>query len=116
MFSMNKLSAIYEALTAISGLKVYHYFAPSQTKLPYCVWYEDGEASALDASNHKAEQAIRGYVEYFTKTEFDSVFDSIQSALNSIENLGWSYESTIYGDPSSDDDNTIHHTWSWELM
>ena len=112
--SQMKIKAISDALVDL-GVPVYHYFAPSAVKVPYIVWYEDGEASAFDASNHKVEQAIRGYVDYFTKTEFDPVFDSIQETLNGIENLSFTYESTIYGDPTRDDDNVIHHTWSWGL-
>lgn len=115
MSIQNKIKAISDALKEISGLKVYHYFAPSRAQLPYCVWYEDGEASSLESDNHKAEQAIEGYVDYFTKTEFDATFDSIQTALNGIENCSWTYDSTIYGDPARDDNNTIHHTWTWGI-
>lgn len=112
-----KLQRVSAALVGIQALnnKVYHYFAPSSVKIPYVVWYENGEASSLEASNHKAEQAIAGYVDYYTKTEFDTAVDSIQTALNGIENLSWQYESTIYGDPTSEDNNTIHHTWSWRI-
>lgn len=109
------LEPIYQTLTSISGLTVYHYNAPSNQKIPYCVWYEDGEASSLESDNHKAEQAIGGYIDYFTKTEFDAKVDAIQNALNTIENCSWTYESVIYGDPSFES-NVIHHTWSWRLL
>lgn len=109
------LRAIYQALTAISGLTVYHYQAPSNQSLPYCVWYEDGESSSLESDNHKAEQAIGGYIDYFTKTEFDAKVDAIQTALNGIENCSWTYESVIFGDPSYQS-TVIHHTWSWRLL
>lgn len=115
MFSQSKLTNLYSALTSIEGLKVYHYFAPSSEAVPYCVWYEDGESSSLEANDHKAEQAISGYVDYFTKTEFDTMFDAIQNALNGIEHCAWTFESTIYGDPTQENDNTIHYTWSWRL-
>lgn len=115
MFSQSKLTNLYSALTSIEGLKVYHYFAPSSKAVPYCVWYEDAESSSLEADDHKAEQAVSGYVDYYTKTEFDPMFDAIQNALNGIENCAWTFESTIYGDPSSEDNNTIHYTWSWRL-
>lgn len=115
MFTQNKLANIYTALTSIEGLKVFHFFAPSSEAVPYCVWYESGEDSSLGADDHKAEQAISGYVDYYTKTEFDTMFDAIQNALNGIENCAWTFEATIYGDPSSEDNNTVHYTWSWRL-
>ena len=43
------------------------------------------------------------------------MIDSIQTALNGIENCSWTYESIIYGDPTSEDNNTIHHTWTWRI-
>lgn len=111
----SRLRKLYTALVGITGLKVFHYYASSNTKVPYLVWYEEDESSSLQAENHKAEQAIGGYCDYYTKTEFDPMFDTIQETLNSIEGLGWTYESTIYGDPTSEDNDTIHHTWSWRM-
>lgn len=111
----NKLKPLKDALTSLN-VPCYHYYAPSERIIPYIVWYEDGEVSSLEANNHKAEQALSGYVEYFTQTEFDPVVDSIQDKLNSVENLAWTYESVIYGDPSNEDNNTIHHSWSWGVM
>ena len=116
MSTQTKIQKIQTALTQISNLNVYHYFAPSNSSLPYCVWYEEREDSSLQANNSKAEQAIGGYVDYYTKTEFDAMFDSIQAALNGVENCYWEYESTIYGDPSNENNNVIHHTWSWRVM
>lgn len=113
--SINKILRVKSALTAIKDLSVYHYFSPSRKELPYCVWYEDGESSSLEAGFQKAEQAVEGYVDYFTKTEFDPMFDNIQTALNGIESCVWTYESTSYGDPASDNNNVIHHTWSWRV-
>lgn len=115
MSMWTKISKIKTALTGIEGLSVYHYFTPSRKALPYCVWYENGESSSLEADCHKAEQAVEGYVDYFTKTEFDPNFDAIQDALNEVESCAWSYESTIYGDPSSENNNVIHHTWTWRV-
>lgn len=116
MSMQTKIQTIQTALTNISNLKVYHYFAPSGTKVPYCVWYEDGESGSLDANNHKAEQAVEGYVDYYTKTEFDTMVDSIQEALNGIENCHWSLDSVMYGDPSNEDTNAIHMTWYWRIL
>ena len=112
--SIQKIMCIGQALTSIEGLKVTHGNGESNAPLPYCVWYEDGEVSSLEVNNHKVEQAIGGYVDYYTKTECDPICDSIQDALNSIENCSWSYESVIYGDPTFET-KTIHHTWAWGL-
>lgn len=110
-----KIQKIQTALTQIRNLSVFHYFSPSRKQLPYCVWYESGESSSLEADLHKVEQAIEGYVDYFTQTEFDPMFDSIQEALNSVESCVWTYEATAYGDPASDNNNVIHHTWTWSV-
>ena len=116
MSLQTKLSTIKTALTGIQNLSVYHYFAPSSATIPYCVWNEDGEEGSLQTDNHKVEQRVSGYVEYFTKTEFDTMFDTIQTTLNGIDGLYWEWESTIYGDPLSEDNNTLHHTWSWRFL
>ena len=79
------------------------------------MWYEDGEGSSLNANSKKAEQSISGYVEFFTKTEYDDTADDIQEALNSVEHCAWAYDSIIYGDPANEDNNTIHYTWTWEV-
>lgn len=109
------LKKIQSALTGIQNLKSFHGFAESSKELPYCVWWENGESSSFEANNHKAEQALDGFVYYYTKTDFDSMVDSIQSALNGVENLSWRYDAVIYGDPSHDDNNVIQHTWSWSI-
>lgn len=109
-----KLLKIRDAMKTLN-VPVYHYFAPSSANVPYVVWYEEGEASSFEADVKKAEQAIAGYVEYFTKAEYDTNVDAIQNALNSIEHCSWVYESAIYGDPQNEDNNTIHHTWTWEV-
>ena len=117
MSIQNRLKTLYEGLAAISpGVGCYHYYASSDAEPPYIVWYEESENSAHDADNHKVRQSISGYVEFFTQTEFDSTFDLIQEFLNGIEGLSWVWEATQYGDPTSDNDNLIHYTWSWEVV
>lgn len=113
-----KIQKIQTALTQIQNpnLSVYHYFSPSRKQLPYAVWYEEGENTSLETGNHKSEQAVQGFVHYFTQTEFDPMFDSIQEALNGIENCTWDYDSTAYGDPAGDNNNVIHHMWTWRVF
>ena len=114
MSLQNRLAELKTQLITITD-KCYHYFAPSSVSAPYIVWAEDSEDTSFDADNHKARQAVSGYVDYFTPTEFDANFDAIQTALNSIEGLSWRWDATLYGDPTRDDDNLIHHTWSWRI-
>ncbi len=79
------------------------------TQYPYMVWAEDREAESLSADNHKQEQGITGYIDYFTKTEFDQTVDDIQEILNS-QSVAWILESVDYEDYT----NLIHYRWSWE--
>ena len=110
----NKIKRIRDALNTLD-VPVYHYFAPSSAVVPYIVWYEEAEASSFDADTRKAEQAIGGHIEFFTKTEYDDVADGIQEALNGVEHCAWQYDTVVYGDPANEDNNTIHHSWSWEV-
>lgn len=110
----NRLRAFYTGLTSL-GIPCTHFYAASAQKPPYIVWYEDSEDNSLQLDNHKARQALSGYVDFFTKTEFDSNFDVIQEYLDNVEGLSWSWESSQYGDPTQGDTNLYHHTWSWRL-
>lgn len=110
----DRLEQFYKGLAMVNS-RCFHYFAPSEAKAPYIVWNEDSEDDSFLADNHKARQALSGYVEYFTKTEFDSTFDSIQSFLDSFPGLSWTWEATQYGDPTDSNDDLIHHTWSWRM-
>ena len=105
------LIKVRDALTSIDGLSVYHYWRPNMSA-PFCVWAEYGESSSLQANNHKREQAIGGYVDYFTLNEFDETVDSIQVVLNSVEGLGWSLESVQY----EDETNLIHYQWRFDCI
>ena len=117
MSIQNKLKEVYGALTTISDdLPVFHYTASSDTKAPYLLWYEESEGDSLEAGNHKAEQSLDGWVDFFTPNEFDELVDSIQDSLNGIENLSWTLSNVSYGDPSNSDDNLIHYTWSWRIL
>lgn len=105
--TLNKLA---DALASIDGLAVYHYWRP-RLEAPFCIWAEDGEASALSASNRKQEQAISGTIDYFTREEFDPTVDDIQVSLNEIEELGWALNSVQY----EEDTNLIHFEWRFVI-
>ena len=75
---------------------------------PYMVWAEDGEDDSFHGDNHKQEQSIRGYIDYFTRQEFDDNVDEIQEILNG-QPVAWNLDSVDYEDST----NLIHWRWSW---
>lgn len=107
-----KLRRLGEILAAAAP-SVYHYWRP-QMDPPYCVWAEDGEDGSLPADNRKGEQSVSGYVDYYTRTEFDPVLDQIQDALNSVDGFpfGWQLSSVDY----EDETNLIHYQWTWSMV
>lgn len=107
---MSLLLTIRDALNKIEGLDVYHYWRP-RLQAPFLVWAEESEGESLHTGNHKSEQVITGTIDYFTKTEYDPMVDTIQDKLNEIENLGWSLTSVDYEDETM----LIHYSWDWEI-
>lgn len=110
MTLQSKLEALADALGEL-GVNVYHYWRP-QMQAPFIVWAEEGEDDALHANNRKSEQSVSGSIDYFTKTEFDAVVDTIQDTLNSFDfALGWRLDSVMY----EDDTNLIHFSWDFVI-
>lgn len=110
MSLQTKLRQIGDALAA-KVPNTYHYWRP-QLQPPYCVWAEDGESGAFDGDNHKQEQAVSGYVDYYTKTEYDPAIDTIQEVLNAFDMpFTWRLDSVQY----EDDTNLIHYQWTWSV-
>lgn len=112
-----KLERIADAL--VTGLthdgelvcNVYHYWRP-QMQAPFVVWGEDGEVNySLDADDRKAEQAVAGYVDYYTKTEFDPVIDTIQEILNGMTGFPFQWRLAIV--LFEEETNLIHYQWEW---
>ena len=107
--------ALVDGLTVNNTLtcKVYHYWRPNMTA-PYVVWAEDGEDTDLDVNNRKEEQAIAGYVDYYTKLEFDERADAIQEIFYELQDeapFGWRLDSVQY----EEDTNLIHFHWTWVI-
>lgn len=103
-----KLKAIGDALAEVTP-NCYHYYRPKMEP-PFIVWAEDSEPSSLQADNRKAEQAVSGWVDYFTLTEYDATVDSIQEKLNSLP-IGWRLDSVDY----EEETNLIHYSWIFEV-
>ena len=109
MISIQRLTLIRDALVPLTT-NVFHYWRP-KLPAPYIVWAENGEADSFDADNKKAEQALTGTVDLYSKTEYDPLFDSIQTALQSVEGLSWKLTDAQY----EDETGLIHHSWEWVI-
>ena len=95
-------------LLSIGGRNVHHYWHP-RSETPYLIWAEDGPADYFDANNRHAEVSIHGTLDYFTKKEFDPVFDEIEGALTDLFEGSWRWTSTQFEDSTS----LIHHEWEF---
>lgn len=107
----SKLMKIKNCLVSIEGLTVYHYWHP-RLQAPFCIWAEDSEGDSLQADNHKGEQVINGTIDYFTRTEFDTMIETIQEALNKTEDVGWALNSVQY----EEETNLIHYEWTFSVI
>lgn len=103
-----KLKAIGDALAELTA-NCYHYYRPKMEP-PFIVWAEDGEASGLHVDNHKGEQAVSGWIDYYTLTEYDPKLDEIQECLNGLP-IAWRLDSVDY----EDETNLIHYSWAFEV-
>jgi hypothetical protein len=106
MSLQSKAQKIEDALKGITGLNCYHLFKPASVKAPYAVWQEDSEGKSLYADDVKAEQVLEATIDYYTKTEYDAMTDSIQDALNSAR-FSWILNSFQY----EDDTKLLHYEW-----
>ncbi|MCX7772215.1 MAG: hypothetical protein N2376_03780 [Clostridia bacterium] len=103
------LSDLRDLLLTVSP-HVFHYSATDQTG-NYIIWAEEGEGGSAYADNKKIQQVLHGTIDYFTKTEFDPVFQQIQMKLNSVDELAWSLNSIQY----EEETGYIHYEWVWEV-
>lgn len=108
--SQSQLLKVADALTAIEGLDVYHYWRFGVNP-PYCLWQENGHV-ILNADDETAEKGWTGSIDYFTKTEFDPMVDAIENAIDGVDTLAWTLNDVLY----EDDTNLIHFSWNWELI
>lgn len=104
----SKLQQIGAKLATVTTHCVHYYRHP--TALPFLIWQESGEGVSFHADNGKREQTISGTVDVFTQTEFDTVLDDVQDALEDL-GLAWSLNSVQY----EEDTKLIHYEWIWEV-
>lgn len=103
-----QLMKVKEALTAIDGLPVFHFFKPSEVKDRYCVWSEDTQAESLHGDGILLNQQIEGTIDLFSKQEFDQAVDEIQEALSNAR-IGF-YQNSIQFEEET---GLIHWEWVW---
>lgn len=90
--------------------KVKHYYH-ERLKPPYLIWAEDGPSRNFNGDNRRCEWLASVNIDYFTKTEYDPVFDEIQELLNEMLGSRWRWDATQYEDGTG----LIHHSWECEV-
>lgn len=106
MSLVSKAKKVRDALTSIEGLNSYHLKKPASVNAPYAVWQEDSEGNSHYADNTKAEQVLEVTIDYYTKSEYDAMTDTIQDALNDAE-LAWVLNSFQY----EEETKLLHYEW-----
>ncbi|PKM39043.1 MAG: hypothetical protein CVV04_12015 [Firmicutes bacterium HGW-Firmicutes-9] len=106
------LEALDTVLKSLPGMseKVDHIEAFEQEE-NYIVWQEDGQAGDTDeADNAAIRQTITGTVDYYTKTEFDTMVSAIQKAMTDGK-ISWELNSIQH----ETDTGYSHYEWTFEL-
>lgn len=76
----------------------------------YFVWQEDGQ-NAFYAGCKRAEQAVTGTTDLYTKMEFDPWKAQFEAALNGDPEIAWGLNSVQY----EEDTGFYHYEWVWEV-
>lgn len=108
MDNKSVLGKVKDALLTV-GVPVSHYLAAKQPN-KYIVWAEDSSYSAARGDDVCTFSIVEGTVHYFTREEFDSKTEVIQTALTNAD-IAWRYNSVQY----EKDTGYIHHEWVWRL-
>lgn len=106
MMLQKKLEQFGVRLSAITE-NCFHYYR-SNKKMPCIVWSEDGEDGSFYSDNLKSEQNLTGTISAYSKTEFDSLFDEVQTVLDEM-GAAWFIEAVQF----EEETNLIHYTWRW---
>lgn len=106
----NKLQAFGQELAQLlPDATIVHYWHPV-ADAPYLIWYERSESDSFEADNRKAEMVLTVNIEYFTRTEYDPMVDSINDFLTT-KGL-WRLDGVLY----ENDTNLIHYSWTVEVF
>lgn len=102
------LQPIRDALLTV-GVPVHHFSACKGEKAPYLVWAEDSAGPDVHADGGLAEETLEGTVDYFTRQEYDPVYERVGPAL---EEIGAAcYLNSIQYEA---DTGLIHYEWVWQ--
>ncbi len=106
------MMSLIEFRDLLNSLSVPFYHYDTVKKIcPYGIWGETGQSgNTRHASNKTTAQVIEGFVEYFTKTEYDPVVDEIQSGFNDTH-TPWRLEYVDY----DYDNQVIIYRWQWQI-
>jgi len=106
MMLQSKLRQIGVAFAQLTTY-CYHYYRPVN-HFPCLIWQESGESGSFNSDNQKSEQRLIGTLDCFTKSEFDTLLDDVQTTFRSL-GLTWRLDTVQY----ESDTGLIHYTWSW---
>lgn len=108
----DKLRTVMNALTTVDGANVSHYKRPPNLE-GWIVWAEEtDDGDFMYADNQMHVQIINGYIEYWTKVEYDPIVDAIQDALNDEPRIGWRLNAVEYDDSTG----LIYHEWRFVVI
>lgn len=103
-----KLKKIRNILTNICD-HVYHYDALDKTN-DYVVWAENGSGESLYLDDQMQYYAISGTIDFFTKKEYNSIIDDIETALTENK-ISFILNSVQY----EEETKLIHYEWRFEI-
>ena len=103
-------SELVYALKA-TGIPFAEFAWDSRPDSDYGVIAPDGEASSLQADQHKENQAPQGTVDLFTYSNDRALMETVQTVLNTFDGCAWYLNSVQYEDST----RLIHWEWVFSL-
>lgn len=104
-----KLTEVRDLFNSVLPGAAFHLKAWSKPD-QYIVWAEDGQADGVYADDHMQIQVTEGTIDLFTKTEYDTVANRIQQAMNAAD-MTWRKNSMQY----EEETGYIHYEWIWQV-
>lgn len=113
MTLLEKSKRVRDALLTVSETDVYHLSrSSSKPTQRFIVW---AESYTGEMYGNGSEQRLDGYIDLYTKKEFDPWVDEIEAACRKADIL-IELQGVQKGDPVNSSDNLIHYTWHWAVM
>lgn len=99
-----------ETALAATGLSFASYAWASPPSGDYGV-VEFSRGQDLIANGIHVERGTNGYVHYFTRSDAESIRNTIESVLNGLENCAWELDSVQY----ENETGYLHYEWRFGL-